>query len=68
VLTRASLGGTRPVRVELRDVELLCSAAVQVLYGARRAGPVELVAPMGSPAQHVLDLAGLRYVTMSDRG
>jgi PAS domain S-box-containing protein len=60
-LALASWGGVRPVTVELADTELLSSAAVQALYDARAAGPVELVAPLGSPAQHVLDLVGLSY-------
>lgn len=58
---RASRGGTRAVTVDLTDVDLLCSAAVQAIYDARSAGPVSLLAPMGSPAQHVLDLVRLSH-------
>ena len=59
--SRASRGGTRPLTVDLTEVDLLSSAAVQALYDTRAAGPVELVAPLGSPAQHVLDLVHLPY-------
>jgi serine phosphatase RsbU (regulator of sigma subunit)/anti-sigma regulatory factor (Ser/Thr protein kinase)/anti-anti-sigma regulatory factor len=58
-LARASLGGVRAVTVDLGGVEVLSSAAVQALYDARAAGRVVLVAPIGSPAQRVLDLVGL---------
>lgn len=58
---RGSLGGTRPVTVDLTDVDLLCSAGVQVLYDVHDPGRDTLIAPMGSPAQHVLDLVGLPY-------
>lgn len=61
--SRASRGGTRPITINLAEIELLSSAAVQALFDARSAGPVELVAPMGSPAQHVLDLVNLPYRT-----
>jgi anti-sigma regulatory factor (Ser/Thr protein kinase) len=60
-LNRASRGGSRRVTVDLAEVDLLCSAAVQSLYEARSAGPIELIAPMGSPAQHVLELVRLPY-------
>lgn len=60
---RASLGGTRAVTVDLTDVDLLCSAGVQVLHEMRPSGGDTLVAPMGSPAQHVLDLVGLPYTS-----
>ena len=58
---RASRGGTRPVTINLAEVDLLSSAAVQALFDTRAAGPIDLVAPMGSPAQHVLDLVRLPY-------
>ena len=58
---RASRGGTRPVTINLSEVDLLSSAAVQALFDSRAAGPIEVVAPMGSPAQHVLDLVHLPY-------
>ena len=60
---RASLGGTRAVTVDLTDVDLLCSAGVQVLYEMQLSGGDTLVAPMGSAAQHVLDLVGLPYTS-----
>jgi anti-anti-sigma regulatory factor len=62
-VARASFGGTRPVTVALTDVDLLCSAVVQVLHEVHAAGGATLVAPMGSPAQHVLDLVGLPYAS-----
>ena len=62
-IARASSGGTRPVTVDLTDVDLLCSAGVQVLYDVHAVGGDTLVAPMGSPAQHVLDLVGLPYTS-----
>jgi len=66
-LGEASWGGVRAVTVELAEIEMLSSAAVQALYDARAAGPVHLVAPLGSPAQHVLDLVGLPYGQAVDR-
>lgn len=61
--TRASRGGTRPITINLTEIDLLSSAGVQALFDARSSGPVELVAPMGSAAQHVLDLVHLPYRT-----
>lgn len=58
---RASRGGTRPITINLTEVDLLSSAAVQALYDARATGAVDILAPMGSPAQHVLDLVHLPY-------
>ena len=66
-LARSSHGGTRSVTVDLGGVELLSSAAVQILFAARAAGPVDLVASIGSAAQHVLDLVGLPYRSDPDR-
>jgi anti-sigma regulatory factor (Ser/Thr protein kinase) len=66
-LGEASWGGVRGVTVELAEIEMLSSAAVQALYDARASGPVHLVAPLGSPAQHVLDLVGLAYDQPGDR-
>ena len=60
-LAQVSWDDGRPLTVELGEAELLSSAAVQALYDARASGPVELVAALGSPAQHVLDLVGLPY-------
>ena len=66
-LGEASWGGVCAVTVELAEIEMLSSAAVQALYDARASGPVHLVAPLGSPAQHVLDLVGLAYDQPGDR-
>lgn len=61
VLARTSRGGTRPVEVDLSEVSLLTSAAVQVLAEARATSEVALIAVAGCPAQHVLELVGLPY-------
>lgn len=63
---RAGRGGELPVTIDLTAVTHLSSAGVQMLHalsatgqpGALRHPPV-LVAPSGSPAAYVLDLAGL---------
>lgn len=60
-LDRSSQGGTRPVDVDLSEVSLLGSAGVQVLVEARAAGDVRLIAPVGSAAQHVLELVRVPY-------
>jgi len=61
-LARASYGGITGVRVDFTDVTVLSSAGVQVLVQLLNDGsPVELLAPMGTPAQHVLDLARLPH-------
>jgi serine phosphatase RsbU (regulator of sigma subunit)/anti-sigma regulatory factor (Ser/Thr protein kinase)/anti-anti-sigma regulatory factor len=60
-LLSSSRGGARPVVVDLSAVTLLTSAGVRVLADARSAGEVLLLAPNGSPAQHVLDLVQLPY-------
>lgn len=69
-LAQATRGGTRDVVVDLTGVSVLTSAGVQVLYDELAPGPggdgqpgVQLVAPVGSPAQHVLDLVRLPYRT-----
>jgi anti-sigma regulatory factor (Ser/Thr protein kinase) len=62
-LRRAARGGIRPVTVDLGEVDLLGSCAVRALLEAHDTGPVDLVAPLGSPAQHVLDLVHLPYRT-----
>lgn len=73
-LAHATRGGTRAVVLDLSGVTLLASAGVQVLYdelapGRREAGGVvALVAPNGSPAQHVLDLVRLPYRTAVEEG
>lgn len=60
-LDRSTRGGTRPVEVDLSEVSLLTSAAVQVLAEARATSELSLVAVAGSPAQHVLELVRLPY-------
>lgn len=62
-LRRATCGGTRSLVLDLSAVELLSSAAVQVLSrNARRCERHEerlsFVAPPGTPAHHVLVLVG----------
>ncbi|HEY6934983.1 MAG TPA: ATP-binding protein, partial [Marmoricola sp.] len=71
VLRRASVGGSVPVVVDLGGVTRLASAGVQALLEALDEGPgagtanpdpaLRLLAPVGSPAQHVLEVVGLRY-------
>lgn len=66
-LARAGRGGTRPLLVDLSEVDLLSSAGVQVLFeevwaSAHDAG-LQLFAPTGSPAQHVLEQVRLPYLT-----
>jgi anti-sigma regulatory factor (Ser/Thr protein kinase)/ABC-type transporter Mla MlaB component len=58
-------GGTTEVLVDLTDVSTLASAGVQVLVEqmTRPGASIQLLAPMGSPAQHVLDVVRLPYVT-----
>lgn len=70
-LSHATRGGTIGVVVDLAGVTHLGSAGVQVLYEEmvpprddEEAGLV-LVAPPGSPAQHVLELVRLPYVAAS---
>jgi anti-anti-sigma factor len=66
-LSHATRGGTIDLVVDLADVTHLGSAGVQVLYEEMiphrgRPGPqLTLVAPAGSPAQHVLELVRLPY-------
>lgn len=61
VLNRAARGGARAVEVHLGNAQALSSAGVRVLFDARAAGPIRLLAPYGSAAQHVLDLVGLPF-------
>jgi anti-anti-sigma factor len=71
-LSHATRGGTVGVVVDLEGVTHLGSAGVQVLYdemiprrGDDGTGLV-LVAPPGSPAQHVLELVRLPYTAARD--
>lgn len=71
-LSHATRGGTLAVVVDLTEVTHLGSAGVQVLYDEMLPGPrnttarVTLVAPPGSPAQHVLELVRLPYAAAHD--
>lgn len=68
-IAHASYGGTVDVVVDMTDVTLLASSGVQVLYEAMAPsngfalGAIHLVAPLGSPAQHVLEMVRLPYST-----
>ncbi|MCW2765505.1 MAG: regulator of sigma subunit, anti-anti-sigma factor RsbU [Nocardioides sp.] len=64
-LAHITRGGTTHVLVDLSAVSLLASAGVQVLVEelTRPEVSIRLLAPIGSPAQHVLDLVRLPYVT-----
>ncbi|MCW2798299.1 SpoIIE family protein phosphatase [Nocardioides sp.] len=64
-LAHVTRGGTTDVLVDLSEVSILASAGVQVLVEqlTRPEVSIRLLAPIGSPAQHVLDLARLPYVT-----
>jgi anti-sigma regulatory factor (Ser/Thr protein kinase)/anti-anti-sigma regulatory factor len=66
LLGRASLGATRDADVDLSDVDMLDSTAVQVLLDAQQASAgngrtLGIVAAIGSPAQQVLELVRLPY-------
>lgn len=62
---RAGWGGARALRIDLSQVTHLGSVGVRVLSAASgdEAPNVTLVAPLGSVAQHVLDLVHLPYRT-----
>lgn len=68
-IAHASFGGTIDVVVDMSGVTLLASSGVQVLYEAMAPavgiglGELRLVAPLGSPAQHVLEMVRLPYST-----
>jgi anti-sigma regulatory factor (Ser/Thr protein kinase)/anti-anti-sigma regulatory factor len=66
LLGRASLGSTRDAEVDLSDVDVLDSIAVQVILDAQQASEgngrsLTLVAARGTPAQQVLDLVRVSY-------
>jgi len=71
-LSHATRGGTIGIVVDLGGVTHLGSAGVQVLYdemlphASDDAAGLTLVAPPGSPAQHVLELVRLPYVIEHD--
>lgn len=61
-LTKRSAGGLHPLLVDLSGVSLLASAGVQALVDALHVDQgLRLLAPLGSPAQRVLDLVELPY-------
>lgn len=62
----ATRGGLHPVAIDLTDVDVLASAGVRVLFGARdrlaaNGHQLDLVAGDGCAARTVLDLVGLPY-------
>ncbi|WP_395696302.1 ATP-binding protein [Nocardioides sp.] len=65
VLGRISAAGTRAATVDLDDVTLLCSAAVEVLSSARSGAygeaPLEILAETGTTADRVLTWAGVQH-------
>ena len=72
-LGSASRGGVHPLVVDLRDVDVLASAAVSVLFAAREShavhgSPMTLVAVPGSLAAQVLALVGLGHRTDTSAG
>jgi serine phosphatase RsbU (regulator of sigma subunit)/anti-sigma regulatory factor (Ser/Thr protein kinase)/anti-anti-sigma regulatory factor len=64
-LLRRGRGGTVALTVDLSAVTHLSSAGVSALHrvAGQHSAPLRLVAAAGSPAQLVLDLIGLPYVT-----
>ena len=70
-LRRAARGGSVDLEVDLTDVAHLTSVGVQALaealvHAEHGQAQLRLVAAPGSPAQHVLDVAGLPYLTPPD--
>jgi serine phosphatase RsbU (regulator of sigma subunit)/anti-sigma regulatory factor (Ser/Thr protein kinase)/anti-anti-sigma regulatory factor len=61
-LSLQTRGGTVPLVVDLSEVTTLESIGVQVLQEQQQqSAGLQLVAPMGTPAQHVLDVVQLPY-------
>jgi anti-sigma regulatory factor (Ser/Thr protein kinase)/anti-anti-sigma regulatory factor len=70
-LLAASRGGMHPATIDLSEVTHLASAAVLALFEARNRAArhgveLVLVAPVGTPAQHVLEVVGVPYVRTAD--
>ncbi|BBX48335.1 sigma-F factor regulator [Mycobacterium cookii] len=70
-ISRQSRSGTVPLTIELSSVTHMGSAGLRVLAEAlersrQRGTELDLVAPPGSPAHHVLMLVGLPVVTEPD--
>lgn len=69
-LLTATRAGLADARVDLAEVTHLASAAVLALFearvrAARHGAELVLVAPVGTPAQHVLEVVGVPYATRS---
>ena len=63
-LATATRGGTQPLLLDLSGVTLLGSAGVQTIFDVVRLDRgLRVLAPAGSPAQHVLHLVQLPYST-----
>ena len=57
-------GGTAPCLLDLSETSLLASAGVQAILDLLRINPaLRVLAPLGSPAQHVLELVAVPYST-----
>ncbi|MFC6285408.1 SpoIIE family protein phosphatase [Nocardioides sp. GCM10027113] len=72
-LLESTSAGVQSATVDLTQVTHLASAAVLALLEAQKRAAqhgtsVDLVAPMGSAAQHVLDVAGMPYLPEADGG
>jgi anti-anti-sigma regulatory factor len=70
-LLGAAQAGLVPVVVDLSEVTVLTGVAVRELVGAVERGeahgaPVTLVAAPGTPAQHVLELVAMPYLTREE--
>ncbi len=64
LLGQYSQGGTLPLLVDLTQVTILSSAAIHVLATAQAwTAELQLVAPVGSPSQQMLDRAGLPHLS-----
>ena len=64
LLGQHSQGGTLPLLVDLSQVTTLSSAAIHVLATAQAwTADLQLVAPVGSPSQQMLDRAGLPHIS-----
>ena len=69
LLGQHSQGGTLPLLLDLSAVTFVSSAAIHALSTAQSWAPgLRLLAPLGTPAQQMLDLAGLAHLSSSDKG
>lgn len=63
-LAKHTRGGTQPLLLDLGEATLLSSGGVQAVLDLLRLDRgLRVLAPLGSPAQHVLELARLPYAT-----